>query len=166
MATKLDRTKKLYRTGLQISFAKDLRITQLSALLKKNSISGWADEIGLDQFASFGRHFTENSLSILRGISYEKSSDATFVRKCLVSLYQRNLSALKTKSVTGKSKEPISPEKMMVLENIFHERIEAIPNITRPEKDGRVKKFKQCLAKVIYHISRSETVVPRQLHFD
>lgn len=166
----MDRAKKLYRTGLQISFGKDLRITQLSTLLKRNGIRGWTDEIGLDQFASYGSHFNENSLAILRGITFEKSSDATFIRKCLVSLYERNLSTLKSKSVTGRSKdrskEPISPEKMMVLENIFNERIEAIPNITRLEKDARLDKFKRNLAKVIYCINHSDTVAPRQLDLD
>lgn len=163
----MNETKKLFRTALQNGLEKDLRITQLSKILKDSGISGIKNDVDdLDQFVSYGRYFTENNLAVLRGISYGKFYDATFIRNCLLFLYKNNLSALKTKSASGKSKEPISPEKIMVMESMFRERIEAIPNIKLPEKHVRLANFKQSLAKSIYEVVRSAAVMPRRLQFD
>lgn len=93
-------------------------------------------EENLKSFLDFSANFTEDELSNLRSISANNSSDSTFVAHCVKYLYKQNLSALKNKSVTGKSrkpgqvKEPVTPAKYKILSEIFRERV----NITSKEK--------------------------------
>lgn len=65
----------------------------------------------------------ENDLRDLRSIKSGKFNDSTFIKKCLEVLYKNDFEALKHRSVTGKSKQKITPTKEKIIRKLFEERL-------------------------------------------
>lgn len=117
--------------------------------------------------ATFSTHFLPEQLRILRSMDHNKRSDTTFVRLCLQYLYNDNLSALKCKSAMGAPKrkvnkrdgvlvelpaaEPITPDKYVILQRIFADRISFI-DIPELDKEERKKKLNNLIGKAITNI--------------
>lgn len=110
-------------------------------------------------FATFSKEFTEDELSNLRSINAAKSGDSTFVATCVKYAYKQNLSALKNKSVTGKSrkhgqaKQPVTPSKYKRLSEIFAERVNMITKNVAESK-ARKNGFNKYMKDAISNINR------------
>lgn len=143
---------------------KDLKIQHMENVLKENSIDFNPDEYCSGEFKRFIKFFTVRELATLRGLNFQQSSDSTFLRNSLKYLYKHNLYVLLSKCVTGRrkrtiemmdsvveipAKEAISPEKMVILQSVFDERIEGISSLDEFEKIERKLRFAGVLAKII-----------------
>lgn len=119
-----------------------------------------SEENLLKSFLGFSANFTEDELSNLRSISADNSGDSTFVAHCVKYLYKQNLSALKNKSVTGKSrtpgqvKEPVTPAKYETLSEIFRERVN-ITSKNKNEIEARAKGINKFIKDAIMNVNRS-----------
>lgn len=176
IAHEMQNVKKLYRTSLQVSLMKDLKIQQMENLLKEKSITFSTDDYNKGHFDRFKKIFTELELASLRGLDFKTSTDSTFLRYCMKALYKQDLSVILKKTLNGTKKriflsegqiitipekEPISPPKKVILRNIFDERIDAVPNLSFREKDQRLKNFNIVLAKVIDRLCVDDLRSPR-----
>lgn len=179
------KTKKLYITSLQNNLMKDMRIAKLETVLKSQGIAINPEEFNLNQFSGFSRHFDEKLLAHLRGLDYNPASDSSFLKKCVLHLYSSNLNSLAKKTPCGRNeqtvtrdgrivakrphKEAISPVKMVLLRQIFNERIDALPGLDSLQKSARKKQMVKKLSKVIDDIRVHDLRIPRiatQIKYD
>lgn len=80
-------------------------------------------------FNEFANLFSQKELAVLRSFGSPKCYDPKFISTALRYMYADRLSCLKNKSVTGRmrngrKKEHVTPEKMLVFEKMFHQRVE------------------------------------------
>lgn len=179
------KTKKLYITSLQNNLMKDIRIAKLETVLKSQGIAINPEEFNLNQFVGFSQHFDEKLLAQLRGLDYNQASDSSFLKKCVLHLYRSDLNSLAKKTPCGRNeqtvkrdgrivakrprKEAISPVKMVILRQIFHERIDALPGLDSLQKSARKKQMVKKLSKVIDDIRVHDLKIPRiatQIKYD
>lgn len=161
--------KKMYRTALQTNLMKDLKLAHMENKFKENSIGFSADDYISGNFNRFIIYFTEKELSSLRGLDLRQTTDSAFLRLILKYLYKENMHCLVNKTVTGRSdSDTISPEKMVIVKEIFEERIDGVNLRDENETNQRKKRFKTVLAKVLEKIRFTDLKLPRakkQLHF-
>lgn len=150
LETEFQRVKKLLRTALQVNLQKDLKLTQMENNLKEAGIKFDADDFLAGDFCRFLKIFTEKELASLRGLPMNQSSDSAFLRFTLNYLYKDDLAQLTKKSATGRNvdAEPISPQKMCIMQSIFNERIDGM-SLSDDENEKRKKRFISVLAKII-----------------
>lgn len=180
LENELKAARKLLRTNLQINLSKDLKINQMHKMLKENSIRCNPEEFDCGQFKRFDGIFTSQELASFRGLDFGKSSDSSFLRLCIKALYRENLQSLAKKTIYGReervvkrengvthlpAKERISPEKMVIVEEIFQERIDAIPNIDQFAKNRRKGNIYSVLARVIDRLCVDTLKSPRPKKF-
>lgn len=177
MQIKYKKTRKLFITSLQNNLVKDIRIAKLEAVLKTHGIVANPEEFSLDQFVGFSKHFDEKLLAQLRGLDYSSAGDSSFLKKCIVHLYKNNLSLLANRTPCGRNehtvkrdgkvvatrprKEAVSPGKIIILKEIFAERIDALPSLDVLEKEARKKQMGTKLSKVIDDIRVHDLKLPR-----
>lgn len=144
------RVRKLLRTALQVNLQKDLKLTQMENKLKEAEIKFDAEDFVVGDFCRFVKIFTEKELARLRGLPVTQSSDSAFLRFTLNYLYKDDLNQLSKKSTTGRNADadPISPQKMCIMQSIFNERIDGMGQ-SEEENERRKKRFKSVLAKII-----------------
>lgn len=93
-------------------------------------------------FDEFKGNLTEIQLSTLRSLDKSMKGDSTFVINS-VRFFYSDLTKLKHKSVTGRGKtqkEPISPQKMIRMKSLYHERLANL-QLSDIERVKRQKKF-------------------------
>lgn len=148
--TEFQRVKKLLRTALQVNLQKDLKLTQMENKLKEAGMKFDADDFVAGDFGRFMKIFTDKELACLRGLPMNQSSDSAFLRFTLNYLYKDDLAKLSKKSATGRNvdADPISPQKMCVMQSIFNERIDGM-SLCDDENEKRKKRFLSVLAKII-----------------
>lgn len=97
---------------------------------------------------------SEKQLDKFQKIGKEKSKDSTFILAVTRELYANNLTSVRTKSVCGRNreKEPITPEKLVVLENLFKERLMMCESL---DKDSRLKQLNSHINSAFGNISKS-----------
>lgn len=146
--------RKLYFSLLQTNFQKDMTIASLDSQL--NMRDDGAPSAGPEPFKRFADFFNENDLVHLRGIDHRSASDSTFIRQSLKFLYRNNLHVLSNKSAKGnKNKESITPQKMMILSNIFDERVSGM-DLVEHEKRRRKLNFGRLIARAISNIRKRD----------
>lgn len=143
-----------------------MRIAHLESMLKNAGIV--EDQPQSEPlFSKFLMHFNPKQLAFLRSIDTEKRADASFVRTCLEYIYGEDLTVLQKKSTNGASKrvvkracgvmheipatEPITPEKYIILKNIFAERISSTEEC-ETIREGRNEKLNILVGKAISNI--------------
>lgn len=146
----LQRVKKLLRTALQVNLQKDLKLQHVENKLKENGIKFDSDEFVAGHFTRFVKIFTENELASLRGLPMTQSSDSTFLRYILNYLYKDDLTRLPKKCAVGRNAnaDPISPQKMCILQAIYNERIDGM-NLGEDAIEKRKKRLLPVVAKII-----------------
>lgn len=143
---------------------KDLKLQQMGNKLKENSIVFNADDYVSGDFDRFIKYFTEKELSSLRGLDMRQTADSAFLRLTLKYLYKENMQCLLSKTVAGQSgtrSDTISPEKMVIVKEIFEERIDGVNLRDENEVSQRKKRLKTVLAKVLDKIRVNDLNSPR-----
>lgn len=168
----LKETKKLLRTALQINLQKDLKLQQMVNQINLNGIE-FNPNFVAGEFDRFRKFFSDRQLSSLRGLDFDRKTDSTFLKCALEFVYKDNLSALANKTVTGKIqnvaeggilkrltlKEPITPQKVEILKEIFNERISSLPDNNCLHM--RKERFHTVLAKVVDRLRIDRLKSPR-----
>lgn len=112
--------KETYQNLLVENLQKDVIIRQLK------------EKLCSKKFTSFKGILTDSCLDKLKSIGHSQQEDSKFVDEALNDLYQNNVTALKKKTLTGRSKNGekslVSPEKINILSRLFDERISYIPS--------------------------------------
>lgn len=167
LVKELKETRKKYRTLLQVNVNKDLRLQKLEDILQQHSIPFNSQDVHAEQFDSFKKFLPEKVLASLRSLDFDARSDSTFLSTCITALYKDDLKKLAQRTVTGTNertivlngkrtvlpaKNPVSPQKIIILSKIFDERVEALPEIDDFDKMTRKKGMNKVLAKVIDRI--------------
>lgn len=165
------------KTCADIISEKDREIDELRKLIDQSQTPNISTPDNSLSFSQFENDFTSAQLVDLRSIGLTSRDDSKFVSFVIKCMYQENLSCLKTKSVTGRSvkqgetKTQISPDKMMLLKNIYSERIMAATEDSF-EREKRKKMLNRKVNDAIHNISRrmesnqNEHEVSKRLQFD
>lgn len=154
--------KKLYRTSLQVNLQKDLKLQTMENKLRENDIEFDTDDFIAGDFTRFIKIFTEKELSSLRGLNIGAPADSTFLRHTLKYLYKEDMNRLSCKTITGRSdSDAISPEKMVIMNAIFEERIDGLNLGDEIATSRRKERFKAILAKVVSSLRTQELESPR-----
>lgn len=145
---------------------KDTKIKSLEREIKAHAVDSDAvSECSIQEkksitpkFNSFSAHISSEKLAFLRSIGPDKREDSTFVSASIKALYADKLDIIKTKSLTGRSKseqpkQPITPEKRSILNELFTERINSITNDC-DERKIRMKKINDHIRFGLINISK------------
>lgn len=146
----LHKVKKMLRTTLQINLQKDLKLQHMENKLTTNGIKMDSNDFVAGDFNRFIKIFTEKELSGLRGLPINQSSDSSFLRLILNYLYKENLAILSNKTAMGRNADAdsISPNKLVIMQTIFNERIDGL-NLDEDANEKRKKRFIAVVAKII-----------------
>lgn len=112
-----------------------------------------------EAYKEFTDNFTEDQICELRSINFNKCKDSTFVMMMIKATYNENLSVLKNKSITGRSRLndkkncPLTPEKLALFEKIYRKRLLYSDN---RERGARSSKFKKHVSSAILNLSRND----------
>lgn len=135
--------KTKYHELLVLNLKKDIRINQLNKHM--------AD------YNPFRGTISDKTIDILSSIDNSKSKDSVFVLTVVKNLYEKELPKLKERTFSGQkrttaktSKEPITPEKKNVLENLFRQRIS-----NEPDNESRMKDFAKYVKQAIDNINKT-----------
>lgn len=110
-------------------------------------------------FNNFSNNFVDNHLAHLRSIGPTQRDDSTFVSFSLRFIYNENMDCIKGKTLTGRGKnknEPkkmLTPDKVVVLKNIFNERLNMV-TVNADERNARNKLFNKHVSNAIGNVNR------------
>lgn len=110
-------------------------------------------EVMLVNDQNFSEFFTESQLGEFQSIGNEISKDSTFVLTVVRKLYANDLLSVKKKSTNGRrnGKEPMTPEKLNVLKQLFKQRLTSFDST---EKDSRLGKLTRHINNAFSNISK------------
>lgn len=103
---------KLYHDTLILNLKKDLIIREL----KSNAMD--------TRFSEFHDLFPATIIEELKSLPDAPEKDSMFVLKAVKGLYGNDLSRLKSKTYSGRRKEPLTPKKLHVLSKLYMKRID------------------------------------------
>lgn len=107
--------KQEYQQLLVENLQKDLIIIQTKSKLEENKYSSFLD------------HISESCVDELNLVGNSQRDDSNFVSLALNGLYKNNTDIIKQKSLSGrKAATIISPEKKVILEQLFTERMNSL----------------------------------------
>lgn len=100
--------------------------------------------------------FNEMELASFRSIPASSSRDSSFVLLALRTIYRENLSVLnsRTGSTVYQGKQPITPEKKRIIQDLFFERLESL-GLETIECNLRKRKLNDYTAAGIANIKKS-----------
>lgn len=140
---------------------KDLELRLKNQLTGANSTNSNSKlTIEPDAYNNFSGSLTENQISLLRSISFHKNKDCTFVSHLIKAIYNDDSTIMKEKSITGRSnkpgiqKNPITPEKLQLIQSVYRARMK---NIDSKERIERSKKLNQYVNIAIQNNSKDRT---------
>lgn len=80
------------------------------------------------KYTEYTNNFTQKSMETLRSIGNTKADDGKFILAAVIGLYEDRLEILKERNISGRSKsktkQPMTIEKMKILQGLFTERIQ------------------------------------------
>lgn len=129
--------KKKYHEVLVSNLKKDFQIEQMKEQLTKYS------------FNELRGTLKDETIDTLKALEDSQKKDSTFVLTAIKDLYSNDLLRLKNKTYSGRKKEPITPEKLKVLRDLFTVRMNSIPN-----NRERQTNFGRCIKAAIENINR------------
>lgn len=100
-------------------------------------------------FNEFRGTLKDETIDTLKALDDSQKKDSTFVLTAIKDLYSNDLLRLKNKTYSGRKKEPITPEKLKVLRDLFTVRMNSIPN-----NRERQTNFGRCIKAAIENINR------------
>lgn len=158
MNSKLKKIEQAREVCLKVVAEKDRTIDELQ--IKLNGMTKIETKNTRSQpeslFDKYSQHFSSNELAKLRSTGGKIYEDSTFILEAVKCIYGKNICQLENKSVTGrgKSKEPVTPEKMKILEGIFSTRFDSL-NLKLEERVAREKKLNFHIKAAISNIKTS-----------
>lgn len=151
--------KNRYVDALSENFKRDYSINQLrkhlDQLEQSSSSSTGGMQKSLTDYADtvYGQIFSKDQLEKFDSISITKSNDSKFILTVVRELYAGKLESVKEKSATGRTKDPMSPEKCSALKEIFGNRLNNIED--SKERLARMSKLNKHINCAFANIRKS-----------
>lgn len=120
-----DKNKKYFELT-SLNLKKDVIIRQLE-IEKKSSI-----------FNEFGEVLSETAINDLISIENVAKKDSYFILNVMRDVYRNDIERLQNKTYSGRKKEPLTPQKVKLIENIFKKRLNNQENCN--ERFGNLRK--------------------------
>lgn len=139
----------------RINLNKDILISQLS----KSNGKKTGDNSEVNEkiaFVNFQHIFNSPELLTLRSIPSNSSRDSSFILQALRILYKENNSILNSRTLSSvcPGKQPISPQKKEILQEIYYERLELL-GLDAIELNLRRSKLNTYISSSIVNIRKS-----------
>lgn len=115
------KAKERYHEVLILNLKKDAKIRQLEESLENAKFNKYSEILG------------ETTIKLLKSLSSAPEQDSTFILTAMKGLYKDDFARLKTITYSGRKKEKID-----VLQNLFTERLDTLPNSV--ERNGNFSK--------------------------
>lgn len=132
--------KDIYHESLVANLKKDFMIENLEKTLKKS------------KYDSFRGDFGDEIITTLTLMEESQDKDNLFIRTALMHLYQDDLSKLKDKTYSGRTKQAITPKKKEVLQKLFTTRMEFEED--QQKRLDRSKGFGKIMKNAIEYINK------------
>lgn len=134
--------KQEYLNLLNINIQKDLTIRKIKQSIEQN------------KFNSFGTDLSKDCLLKLRSIGNSQEEDNQFISVALKALYNNDIQIVKAKCLsTNRTKNPeksaISPEKKVILERLFAERLRYISMVGEVRENSLSKLIRNAIDSAI-----------------
>lgn len=143
LEAELIEAKNMYHELLVLNMKKDLMIDDLEIELKKLQ----------SRYDTFSADFSAEIVATLTSIDDSEEKDTFFMRTALAHLYRDDLSKLKGKTYSGRTKEAISPDKKETLRKLFNKRTECVQN--QQKRSARNKNIGKIIKNAIEIINKS-----------
>lgn len=108
--------RRKYHNMLVENIKKDVEIDDLEVKVREQS-----------SYADFKNKLSDESMKTLRSFGIAEGNDSKFVLAAVKGLYEGRLEVVKERNLSGRSKtqkkNPVTPEKMKILQDLFTERI-------------------------------------------
>lgn len=121
---KIAEAKDRYHSNLTENLKKDIIIEKLEKELKDH------------RYSSFRNVFTATTIAELQSMEESQKKDTAFITIAVKGLYRNDLNRLMGKNSSGRTKkigskkEPMSPEKIKLIEKLFDERLRSATDHT------------------------------------
>lgn len=131
--------KDKYHKSLVLNLKKDIMIDELEKQLAS------ATKLEFEEF------FSQGMITTLRSINGIKKKDSNFILTAVKDMYRDDVHRLKGKTFSGRTKEKMTPKKVVVLKALFKERLKNLP-----DSDERMKNFGKCVKAAIENINNTK----------
>lgn len=131
--------KDKYHQSLVTNLKKDVMIQDLENQLKK-----------LD-YSKFKGVLTDEAITVLRSFNVSRKKDSIFISTAVKDIYRNDLHRLAGKTFSGRTKQPMTPEKKKVLSALFTERVKNLSDSAE-----RMRKLAKCVKAAIDNINKSK----------
>lgn len=143
LETEIMGAKNEYHESLVMNLKKDFMIQDLEDKWKKS------------RYDSFRNDFGEKIIDNLALMDNSKEKDTLFIRIAMEHLYCKNLSKLKEKTYSGRTKNEITPNKKELLKKLFSKRMEYLEE--EKEQADRIKSFGKIMKNAIEYLNKMNT---------
>lgn len=148
--------KSKYVDALAENFKKDYTLDKLKKQLNQSTPPDTMTQTPSDSTEpnpNYSKLLSEEQLEKCRCISNVKSTDSKFILTAVRGLYATNLEIVKEKSVLGRKKQPISPEKYSLLKDLLGNRLKTVDE--QAERASRMSKLNTHINSAFGNISKS-----------
>lgn len=139
LENKISKAQEAYHQELVMNLKKDVHIQKLEKKMEEL------------RFNSFRNDLSDAAISELRTIDASERKDTAFIAVALKDLYRDDLTKLKEKTYSGRRKEPITPTKVNILQNLFRERL-----ANDSSNKDRINNLPKCIKTSIEIINKKQ----------
>lgn len=151
-----DIQSRIEKVEHEIVLAQESYHRELIANLKKDiqieELEKQTESLKSFRYDAFRNNISEAAISELKAINDSEAKDVAFITIAVNDLYRDDLSKLKNKTYSGRQKEPMTPAKVKILQDLFNERLE-----NDSENTNRKKKFSKCIKTSIEIINKKQS---------
>lgn len=137
--TEIQVAKNRYHEVLVMNLKKDIQIEKLKEKLEHS------------KYKKFLEVLSESTINSLTKMDDNQKKDRGFISVAVRDLYSSNLSRLKEITYSGRSKNPMSPQKKKILHELFQLRLE-----NASDGSERLRKLGDCIKSAIININHSQ----------
>lgn len=86
-------------------------------------------------YCEFKNVFTDEAITKLKSLDKLRNKDSVFISTALKDLYRNDMHRLVGTTYSGRTKEPMTPDKINVLRALFTERLTNVPDSAERMED-------------------------------
>lgn len=102
-----------------------------------------------ERFEEFGNELSREFINELKSMENTAEKDSSFVLLLMRQVYHDDLHRLKNKTFSGRKKEPLTPEKVKLIESVFKKRLHG-----QQQADARIKNVSKYVKTAIESINK------------
>lgn len=137
--SEIQTAKNRYHEILVMNLKKDIQIEKLK------------EKLANSKYRKFREVLSESTIDNLTKMDDSQKKDRVFILAAVRDLYSSNLSRLKEITYSGRTKNPMSPQKKKILNELFQIRLE-----NASDSSERLRSFGECIKSAIININHSQ----------